>query len=615
MRSKRRTAANLALALASCVVGLALVEAALRSFFPKYEHLATAPFVRDPILGYAREPNRRSSIPHPDTGERHSFHHNNFGSRQHRNFSAADLEASVNVGFFGDSFTENVGIAAQFSFTESLDHLLNVNAGRVQNRDEGRSFNVLNFGVWGYSTQQSLLRYETWASRGSLDHVFYVYYQNDLWENQAFHLDDAGHLKWAEPMPNPFAPLGRLHLSYLALDTVGHLVTYLAMREKAGGGGWSLRNRRLPAALVNAARQGAPDPYVIFRRLLRRFKAAAEGDGASFQLVRLPSMPCDVDCRRAQDAGFQPAPGTPDRFSVAKVVAEEGVETVDLQNCFAELDPAHPHTSWWRSPYRFRRDKHWNEAGNRLAAVCLHRFLAGRLGLPPMSDHEVEGVLNQYYAAFETPALGAPADPTAAAIRGKYDALRGNVPADPPDLTVVAPPPPNPDKLVIRSRFDMYLHDGWLVYVRKNCYPSDFRARFFLHVVPHDLRDLSAQRLPSGFSNLDFDWSSADWLDAPGVGRTSTTSNGTLTATHPVPASSSDNSDGASEAATCTLYRRLPDYAIERIRTGQFMRRDDGVHRHLWEAEHLLPPGGGHERVLGGQAPAPRGPAPTRSMP
>ena len=167
---------------------------------------------------------------------------------------------------------------------------------------------------------------------------------------------------------------------------------------------------------------------------------------------------------------------------------------------------------------------------------------------------------------------------------------------------------------MIRSRFDVYLHDGWLAYVRKKCHPSDFRARFFLHVVPHDLRDLSAQRLPSGFSNLDFDWSSADGSTPPGFGRTSTTSNGTVTATHPktAPASSSDNSDGASEAATCTLYKRLPDYAIERIRTGQFVRRDEGVHRHLWEAEYLLPPG---PPPLGGRAHAPRGPVPTRSMP
>ena len=436
MSSRSRVAANVALALASCLAGLALVEATLRSFFPKYEHLAAPLFIHDPTLGYVRAPNRRGSMPHPDTGERHPFHHNNFGSRQHRNFSAADLAASVNVGFFGDSFTENRGMMAHFSFTEPLDHLLNVNAGVAFGPSGGRGakgegrrrINVLNFGVWGYNTQQSLLRYETSELRGILDHVFYVYFQNDLWENQAFQLDDVGRLKWAEPVPSPFAPLGKLHLSYLALDAVGHLVTHLALSERREGDGWVARDERLPAAFANAARQGAPDPYAVFRQLLRRFKAAVEGDGASFQLVRLPSTPCGIDCRRAGQGGFQLAqlPGTSNGFSVATIVAEEGVETVNLQNCFGKLDPTHPHTSWWQSPYRFRRDKHWNEAGNRLAAVCLHRFMANRLGLPSMSDHEVTQALDRYYAAFMAPAPDGPADPAAAAIRAKYDALHGN---------------------------------------------------------------------------------------------------------------------------------------------------------------------------------------------
>ena len=121
--------ANMALLLASCLAGLLLCEAGLRLFHPKYEHLAKPALIRDPNLKFARIPNHRGFFRHPDTDAMHPLHHNNFGLRQHRNFSASDLESSVNIGFFGDSFTENIRIEAQFSFTEPLDYLLNTGGG------------------------------------------------------------------------------------------------------------------------------------------------------------------------------------------------------------------------------------------------------------------------------------------------------------------------------------------------------------------------------------------------------------------------------------------------------------------------------------------------------
>ena len=367
----------------------------------------------------------------------------------------------------------------------------------------GGGFNVLNFGVGDYGTRQSLLRYETWALRGTLDHVFYVFYRNDLRNNLVSPLDD----RWA-----------------------------------------------------------------IFRQLLRRFKAAAEGDGASFQMVRLPIIPCDAACSRAAEAGLQLPQGRDALWpSVAGAAAEEGVEIVDLQDCFAEQDPAHPRTSWWLSPYRFRRDEHWNEAGNRLAAVCLHRFLAGRLGLPPLSGHEVARALDRYYSAFEAPPHGAPANPAAAAIRTRYDALRVDDVADPPAVSGT----PSPDKLVTRSHFDVYLDDGWLVYIREGCLSGDLLDKFFLHLVPRDLRDLSPDRLPHGFDNLDFRWRVADWVKDPWA------SGG----------ASSDNSDGPANASICTAYMKLPDYAIEHIRTGQFFEPAQYVWQNLWEVGHSFPAG------------------------
>ena len=527
----------MALALASCLVGLLLCEAGLRLFHPKYKHLAEAAIIRGPNLVPVRLPNRLGVIRQPDTGARHALFHNNHGFRQHRNFSAADLESSVNIGFFGDSYTENVGMEAQFSFTEPLDYLLNV-AG-------GKGVNVLNFGMFGYGTSQSLLRYETWDFRETLDHAFYVYYRNDLRDNLAdglFRLDDAGQLVRGDVTPSRFSLLSRLHLSYLLMDAGGRLVTHVGgtMVEAE----WPLFEYR-PAGGEYLNPEIPRSAFPLFRQLLRRWKEAAEGNGASFHLVQLPLE-------------------TSDSAEVAAIAREEGVETLNLQDCFGKRDPAHLRTSWQSSPYRFKRDQHWNEAGNRLAAVCLHRFLEGRLGLPRLTEEQVDQALRLYYSAFEAPAAGgargaSPRIKTGGggargasprmkraqgdAIRRKYGAIDGTG-AGRPSWT------PSPDKLVVRSRFDVHLHDGWLAYFKEGCKPADFDAHFFLHLFPVDVQDLPPDRLKHGFDNWDF-------------------------------------RRGANEEG-CLIRRKLPDYAIELLRTGQFVEDGNGGYEVLWQGEHAF---------------------------
>ena len=498
---------NAALLLASCLAGLLLCEAGLRLFHPKYAYLAEAPFLRDPNLLKIRIPDNRNFFWHPDTGERHPFFHNNLGLRQHRDFSAEDLENSVNIGFFGDSFTENAFIKAQFSFTEPLDYLLNIGEG---------SINVLNFGVAGYGTAQSLLRYELLDFREALDHVFYVYCSNDLMDNLAgglFHLDDAGRLARGEALPR-FTLLSKLHLPYLVLDAAGRLSAHL--EELDAKARW-LRHEFIWRQ-VGYKTQGLPSSaFPLFRQILRRWKEAAESNGASFRLLWLPWENYD-------------APG------VAAIVEEEGVETLNLRDCFGERDPAHLHRPWELSPYRFESNWHWNEAGNRLAAICLHRVLESDLGLPRLSDEDVALALRRYYSAFETPA-SFPASPQAEAIRRKYLALEQ-------ELT---PRVPSPAELALRARFDVQLSDGWLVYGKENCAWADVKYRFFLHVFPVDAQDLPPKRRELGFDNLDF------WA-------------------------------GIHEA-TCTFWKKLPSYAIDRIRTGQFFVDAEGGYNSIWEAE------------------------------
>ena len=100
---------------------------------------------------------------------------------------------------------------------------------------------------------------------------------------------------------------------------------------------------------------------------------------------------------------------------------------------------------------------------------------------------------------------------------------------------------------VERSNFDLYLSGNSLAYLKDSCAPGDADARFFLHIIPDDPADLTADWRERGFDNLDFQFADR----------------------------------GADIGGKCVAERKLPDYAIERIRTGQFVSGEG----RLWSAE------------------------------
>ncbi len=99
-------------------------------------------------------------------------------------------------------------------------------------------------------------------------------------------------------------------------------------------------------------------------------------------------------------------------------------------------------------------------------------------------------------------------------------------------------------KAAIRSVFDVYLLGKHLIYFKQPCRRDDKDAQFFLHVVPADERDLPSGRREYGFDNLDFR------MEEP-----------------------------TKAEGRCAAVRRLPDYPIAEIRTGQYL---SSVGR-LWE--------------------------------
>ena len=103
-----------------------------------------------------------------------------------------------------------------------------------------------------------------------------------------------------------------------------------------------------------------------------------------------------------------------------------------------------------------------------------------------------------------------------------------------------------PEKLVIRSNFDVYLDGKHLTYVKNVCSPTDRRRRFFLRITPAHERDL-----PEGENHDDREFNQMGvHVDALG----------------------------------CVVRLRLPGYAVRHVRTGQF-DRVEGNWEPIWQGE------------------------------
>ncbi len=89
---------------------------------------------------------------------------------------------------------------------------------------------------------------------------------------------------------------------------------------------------------------------------------------------------------------------------------------------------------------------------------------------------------------------------------------------------------------VLESHWDVYRNNDWLIYVKETCSVEDMSLPFFLHLVPANVDDLPDGRKQYGFDNLDFSFANYRMMSA----------------------------------RECIALRRLPDYAITRVRTGQF---------------------------------------------
>jgi hypothetical protein len=375
---------HILLILASMAVGLALIEVSLRIFYPKYQYDADSSFEKDTARIWTNKANFHYVRKHPDSGLPHTVYYNNIALRQHRNFSEQDIESAINLAFFGDSFTENLRIAVQYSLTEPLDYLLNKRAP---------GFNVLNLGVDGYGTDQEYLKYKDFVYSGNLNYVFYVFCENDLrniYENNLFTLTEAQELVHNTRGATPWwiNILSRLYTTYLILDVANRFqsddrrmdldITAIEQYYQKKNHEKRFHDKRAEAidnAFVRGEKTADLDKSVgIFRSLLQLWSNDVKKNGGKFFVVLLPL----TEEHKARD------------------LIPDGISVIDLYELFSNGMENYNYSDW-----SFKNDGHWNEAGNQLAATYLYRFMENELNLGNIPEDKLKRELYTYYASFD----------------------------------------------------------------------------------------------------------------------------------------------------------------------------------------------------------------------
>lgn len=395
---------RLVLLLLACVFAAAATEVALRLACPRYAYQADAYFVATASRIFRNPRNSVVYRQHPDYPERHPVIYNALGLRQSRQFSVKKPEGVVRIGVFGDSFTDNKRMEVQYSFTEPLDYLLN---------KTGKRYEVLNFGTGGYGTDQIYLQLMQEGLGLELDYVIYMYYRNDLRninDNDLVQLDVGGDVVFSNHEQGfSRSLLRRFYLTYFILDRCGRLQEGPLDNDPASLR--ELRKRESRPRFKNVVwdfANGVQTDDVkktlrIFSALVSRMKKACGEHGIRFCVVTLPDFQSDAM------RGF---------------LTKKGYVVKSLREYFSAVYPD-------RAAYRFRNDSHWNEEGNKLAAIALFKFLSQEMAVEDVGDAFIGQALYEYYTSFDpvrvTPyGMSKQQDFSAdvhAAVRSKYLAL------------------------------------------------------------------------------------------------------------------------------------------------------------------------------------------------
>ena len=292
----------------------------------------------------------------------------------------------------GDSFVASVGVDEPDTMVARLEAML---------RDGGRgaTWEVLNFGVSGYSTAQSLLVWRHIANRFEPDVVVLCFFLGN------------------DPIDNS-SRLSRYFRPYFRLDPAGQLVEEPFARARADLNAWLDEHSRLYVWEKEKSRQihlrfahkpstdpedqrtlavydTQPDPpmreaWTITDALVAALSREVAATGARFVLVGVPERGQVLDAAWGELGRAVPS-GTTARYQrnhpddmLAAIASSHGISLLSLAPVFR----ASPHPD-----ALLLQGFHWSKRGNALAAQSIYDYLVadGLVAAPahPMAASDI----------------------------------------------------------------------------------------------------------------------------------------------------------------------------------------------------------------------------------
>lgn len=192
---------NIVLLIFSLFFSLFLIEIIL-IFKGTYVSLTKNKLVPSAAL-YERPSSSFQKVKHPDLNYLTS---NYFDENGVKNYSNIPTHKKKNIiGFFGDSFTENINIKKDFEFSNILN--------KVTSDHE-----VVNYGVGGYALDQSFIRYLKYQ-KNNFKHIFYLFMPGDqVSSSNLIEFKDNTFIIKEPSIGSFFKILGKLNISYLIFD-------------------------------------------------------------------------------------------------------------------------------------------------------------------------------------------------------------------------------------------------------------------------------------------------------------------------------------------------------------------------------------------------------------